>query len=262
MTNEIKKFTMLPQNLTEAARMAEYIAMSNMFGCTTKEQAFSIMVLADAEGLHPGAAFRDYHVIKGKPTLKADAMLARFQQSGGKVEWLELTDQKVTGKFSHPQGGEVTISWSIEDAKKADLTGKDNWKKFPRAMLRSRVASEGIRTVFPVVNSGLYTPEEVADFDDTPKIKQKKSDEWIDGEIIQEEPAYKKKLKEDAKALEEDIPDLSAELDEQEVWRMRLEEQETLEQLKQTWECIPVNFQKSLQSVKEDCKNKLTKVGS
>lgn len=68
---------MLPANLGEASRIAEYIAESGLFGCKTKEQAFALMLLADAEGLHPAAAARDYHIIDGKPSLKADAMLAR-----------------------------------------------------------------------------------------------------------------------------------------------------------------------------------------
>ena len=36
-------------------------------------------------------------------------------------------------------------------------------KKFPRQMLRSRVVSEGIRTVCPMATSGMYVPEEVSD---------------------------------------------------------------------------------------------------
>ena len=38
------------------------------------------------------------------------------------------------------------------------------WVKFPRQMLRSRVVSEGIRTVDPGAVCGAYTPEEVQDF--------------------------------------------------------------------------------------------------
>ncbi|MBK8184776.1 MAG: hypothetical protein IPK63_18615 [Candidatus Competibacteraceae bacterium] len=49
-------------------------------------------------------------------------------------------------------------------AKRANLAGKDLWKQYPRAMLRARVISEGIRTVYPGVLSGMYTPEEVRDF--------------------------------------------------------------------------------------------------
>lgn len=53
-------------------------------------------------------------------------------------------------------------------AKRAGLLKNDTWAKYPRQMLRSRVVSEGVRTVFPSATGGLYVPEEVADFDDPP----------------------------------------------------------------------------------------------
>jgi hypothetical protein len=37
------------------------------------------------------------------------------------------------------------------------------YKKFPRQMLRSRVISEGVRTLWPLATSGFYEPGEAAD---------------------------------------------------------------------------------------------------
>lgn len=147
-------------------KMAGVIASSGLFGVTNPVQALALMLVAQAEGLHPATAARDYHVIKGKPSLKADAMLAKFQSCGGKVEWLSYTETRCEATFSHPQGGKVTVAWTTEMAKNAGLTGKDVWKQFPRAMLRARVISEGIRTVYPAVLCGLYTPEETRDMID------------------------------------------------------------------------------------------------
>lgn len=151
--------------VSDIEKMASAIAQSGFFGMKTKEQAMALMFIAQAEGRHPATAAQEYHVIQGKPALKADAMLARFQAAGGKVEWKSYTDKEVTGKFSHPQGGTVEISWTIEMATAAKLTGKETWKQYPRQMLRARVISEGIRTVYPGVAVGVYTPEEVQDFD-------------------------------------------------------------------------------------------------
>lgn len=158
MANELVPFG-------DIERMALAVAKSGLFGIKTAEQGVALMLIAQAEGLHPAIAARDYHVIQGRPALKADAMLARFQSAGGRVNWVSYTDDEVTGKFSHPQGGEVSISWTIGMARNAGLAGKDNWKNFPRAMLRARCISEGIRTVFPGCVVGTYTPEEVQDFD-------------------------------------------------------------------------------------------------
>lgn len=150
----------------EKRQLAVSIANSGLFGIKTADQALTLMALCEAEGMHPAIAIRDYHIIQGKPALKADAMLARFQNSGGRVRWIDMTDEKVSAEFTHPAGGAVTIDWDKARATLAGFWGKDNWKKFPRAMLRARVISEGIRTVFPGVVAGTYTPEEVADFEE------------------------------------------------------------------------------------------------
>ena len=144
-------------------RMALAVAKSGLFGVKTPDQAMALMLVAQAEGMHPAIAARDYHVINGRPTLRADAMLARFQQAGGKVEWGEYTDQRVVGTFAHPQGGSVRIEWTTKMAQDAGLTRNPTWKSYPRQMLRARCISEGIRTIYPGVAIGTYTPEEAED---------------------------------------------------------------------------------------------------
>lgn len=159
--------------ISDIQQMATAVAKSGLFGIKTAEQGVALMLIAQAEGLHPAIAARDYHVIQGRPALKADAMLARFQTAGGKVAWKVYTDAEVTGEFSHPAGGSVTITWTMKQAREIGLAGKDNWKNYPRAMLRARCISEGIRTVFPGCVVGVYTPEEVQDFDNGPARPQK-----------------------------------------------------------------------------------------
>lgn len=152
---------LLPVDQVE--RMAIAVAKSGLFGVKTPDQAMALMLVAQAEGLHPAIAARDYHIIQGRPTLRADAMMARFQAAGGRVEWLEMTDVHVEARFSHPSGGTVTIEWTINMAQRAGLNKNPTWTQYPRAMLRSRCISEGIRSVFPGVVVGAYTPEEVED---------------------------------------------------------------------------------------------------
>ena len=157
--------------LQDIERAGSYVAKSGLFGVKTPEQAIALMLVAQAEGRSPFEAARDYHIIQGKPSLKAEAMLARFQQAGGKVKWLESTDTKCSAEFSHPQGGTLTVTWTIERAKQAGLTGKDNWKAYPAQMLRARCISEGVRAVFPGATSGMYTPEEIRDMMDEKPVE-------------------------------------------------------------------------------------------
>ena len=151
------------QDLTTMARA---IASSGFGGCKTPEQALTLMLIAQAEGRHPGIIARDYHIINGRPALKADAMLARFQEAGGAMRWIELTDTRAEAVFSHPKGGEIAIDWDLDRAKKAGVFATNpNWQKYPRNMLRARVVSEGVRTILPGVVCGTYTPEEVDDME-------------------------------------------------------------------------------------------------
>ena len=146
--------------------MAEVMAKSKLFGMTDANSVLALMAIAQAEGLHPATAARDYHIIQGRPALKADTMLARVQPAGGKVEWKDYTDEKVTGLFTHPNGGSLELSWTLDQAKAIGLVKPSSgWIKYPRAMLRSRVVSEGIRSVYPGCVIGTYTPEEIQDFD-------------------------------------------------------------------------------------------------
>lgn len=73
------------------SRMADAFAKSNLFGVKTKDAALSLLMIAQAEGIHPALAVMEYDIIEGKPARKAERLLARFQMSGGKVEWLKYT---------------------------------------------------------------------------------------------------------------------------------------------------------------------------
>jgi hypothetical protein len=150
--------------VSDIERMARAVASSKLFGVQSPEAALALMLIAQAEGRHPASAANDYNIIQGRPAKKADAMLRDFLSAGGRVEWHALTDDLAEATFSHQAGGSVRISWDMRRAKAAGLGGKDMWAKYPRQMLRSRVVSEGIRTVFPGATSGMYVPEEVQDF--------------------------------------------------------------------------------------------------
>jgi len=148
----------------EMERLAADMATSGLFGFKTKQEAMSIMMIAHAEGKHPATAARDYDVINKKLAKRAEAMMRDFMEGGGKVKWHALTDALADATFTHPQGGEVRISWDMERALQAGLSTKENWRKYPRQMLRNRTVSEGVRTVWPLATSGLYEPGEVAYF--------------------------------------------------------------------------------------------------
>lgn len=145
--------------------MAGAIAKSGLFGMKQPDQALALMLVAQAEGMHPATITQDYDIIQGKACRKTHSVMARFQQMGGKVEWHELTDAIADATFSHASGGKLRMSWTIEQAKKAGLTNKENWRNYPRAMLRARLIAEAIRTVYPAAIGGMMLSEEAQDID-------------------------------------------------------------------------------------------------
>lgn len=151
-------------------RLAVSLVKSGFYGIKTTDQAMALMSIAEAEGKHPATIARDFHLIGNTPAKKAEAMMRDFVQAGGAVRWHALDDTIADATFSHPQGGTVRIVWDMERAKQAGLLKPGGmYFKYPRAMLRSRTVSEGVRTVCPLATSGVYTPEEVQDIvDETP----------------------------------------------------------------------------------------------
>ncbi len=165
----------------EMESMASYIVRSKLFGAKDESQAMALMMLAQAEGLHPMSAIQDFDIVQGRPARKTHSILARFQAAGGSVVWEAITPIRAAGTFTHKQGGSLLVEWTIEDAKKAKLTGKDNWTNYPKAMLRARCIAEGVRAVFPGAIGGMMSVEEAQDIapdrgmvDITPEAQQPK----------------------------------------------------------------------------------------
>ncbi|MFN6253690.1 MAG: hypothetical protein ACK4Y5_16680 [Acetobacteraceae bacterium] len=149
--------------LNDMQTMAAAMSQSGLFGVKNTTQALALMLVAQAEGQHPATIAQDYDIIQGRAARKTHSVMARFQAAGGSVQWHELTDAKASATFAHPQGGSLRMEWTFEQARKAGLTGKDNWKNYPRAMLRARCIAEGVRAVYPGAIGGLLVAEEARD---------------------------------------------------------------------------------------------------
>lgn len=172
MPNEIQ--TLNPAAMTAAYPLQELREMATAFvecgfyGFKKPAEALVLMLQARADGVDPMTAAAQYSIIQGRPALKSEAILIRFQMAGGSIAWRERGDEKCVLWLSHPKGGELIVTWDKDRAIKAKLWNKDNFQKHPAQMLAARCISEGVRALFPACLSGCYTPEEVQFFDDKP----------------------------------------------------------------------------------------------
>lgn len=122
----------------------------------------AVLVLTGRElGIPPMHALRSIQVIKGKPTLSADLQLALFHRAGGRSQVLASDTTRCEMAFVRPDGGRHLELFTVEDAKRAGLAGKDMWRTYPKAMLRARCISSGLRVCAPDIMAGLYDPDEL-----------------------------------------------------------------------------------------------------
>lgn len=131
------------------------------------EAVLAAMLTGHEAGVGPMASLSKIHVVDGRPGMAAELMRALVLRDGHEL-WIEESSRTVCRVGGRRSGSEreTRVEWTLDDAKTAGLAGKDNWRKYPRAMLAARATAELCRMVFPDVLAGIsYTVEELADGD-------------------------------------------------------------------------------------------------
>src|SRR5229473_3218539 len=155
-----------PSSIQEALQLARVLVNSRLLprAIQTPEAAFTIILAGKELGLTAMQSIRSMHVIEGKPTLSADLMVALVKRSPVcRYFRLIRSDDKVATYETVREGdpAPTTMSFTIEEAQRAQLTGKDNWKKYPAAMLRARCGAALARAVYPELVMGVYDTDEL-----------------------------------------------------------------------------------------------------
>jgi len=132
----------------------------------TAAQCTAIILTGHELGMTPMRSVRSLNMVKGKVTENADSQLARFKTDGGRAQFVTLTEERAELFFKHPNGDEHTEVFTIDDAKRAGLG--DMYKKYPKAMLRSRVITAGLKSIGWEGGAGTYDPSELPTPEPTP----------------------------------------------------------------------------------------------
>lgn len=178
----------------EMEKMALATAKSGLFNLKSENQAITLMMIAQAEGIHPIRAMQMYSIINGLPSLKSTEVQSRFQKSGGSIKWISTDNKKAVVELSHPQGGTYTSEFGIEDAKLMGLADKDNYKRMPKQMFMARAITMGVRAIYPQCLNNMYSSDEVQDFTDT-TIEPKRDDTpFIEAEPSEPKPSLKAEI--------------------------------------------------------------------
>lgn len=120
-------------------------------------------------GFPPMTALSQIHVIEGRPSMAAEGMRALVLAAGHELEVVESSGALCRMRAKRSRSSQwTTLTWTLDDARRAGLLGKDNWRKYPRAMLTARCTGDLCRMVFPDVIHGFRTVEESDDLEETP----------------------------------------------------------------------------------------------
>jgi len=153
----------------DAMKVASIAAQERLYGVRNAQEAFVRIATGLEIGLSPFQSLNAIHVIEGRPTLSAQWMVALIKSSPicEKFVCTVSTDKVATYVTKRKNEGEMTLSFTIEQAQRGGLTGRGPWKAHTEDMLRARAASKLARMVYPDLLAGMYTPDEVADIPTT-----------------------------------------------------------------------------------------------
>ena len=140
---------MSPGGYESAIRFAATLIESGFLpkGVNTPAKALAIIQTGQELGIPPMTALRSIYIVDGKPTLSAELMIERFRARGGKIRWEISTDKVATVFLKAANGDEHTETFTIEEANRAGISGKDTWKKYPKQMLRARAVTAALRAI-------------------------------------------------------------------------------------------------------------------
>jgi hypothetical protein len=159
-----------PPPLAEFAaleRMATAIADTQMIPPAYRKKPADVLAVflkARELGLAPMFALNHIFVIEGTPGLSANLIGALIRRARHRMQTLESTDKqaRIWGR-RRDTGDEVTVTWTIEIARRNGLLKKSNWN-YIESMLVARATSQLGRELFQDVTMGIvYTPDELED---------------------------------------------------------------------------------------------------
>ena len=173
--------TLVPQDwrpgwvdvMAPAVELAERIYRTEFVssGLRGRPEAVVACILAGHEvGIGPTQALAKIYVVDGKPTMSSELMRALVLRAGHDL-WVEENSNSRVTVCGRRAGREFVskVTWTSDDAKRAGLLGKQNWQKYPRAMLLARATSELCRLMFADVLGGIsYSVEELEDGGELP----------------------------------------------------------------------------------------------
>ncbi|WP_068924947.1 hypothetical protein [Planobispora rosea] len=206
-------------NLDQAWRLAKALAQSSLLPTSltknprTTQANVTLILLYGAElGLAPMQAIQEIYVVNGRPQISGRLWLAKVRSAGHRVEKLKHTAEECTIRITRGDTGEEwEETFTIEDAHRAKLLGKDTYQQHPKRMLLWRAVANCATAICPEVAMGFgaelpepeTSPEEaLAVAVDARTETPAEPSDTVDAVLVEDEP--------DEDALRRELLDIAA----------------------------------------------------
>jgi hypothetical protein len=147
--------------------LAGKAAASRLFGDSTREQLFMVLMTGRELGISPTVALRNIGVFKGKTVISSQLQLAKVKEAGYLAEILENTDERATVRIQKLPAPPYQKTFTMADAQRAGLVDRNAvYKTMPSTMLLNRAIGLVTRYGAPEVLNGLYNETELLEMDD------------------------------------------------------------------------------------------------
>jgi hypothetical protein len=118
---------------------------------------------ARSRGIDTLTAIQTVSFVDGRPVVDATMQRALAEKAGYEIRLADLSDQAATVIVLRGGAELGRETFTIEEAKRQGLTGKQNWQKTPKNMLVARATTNAIRFFAPSVLVGLAADDDVLD---------------------------------------------------------------------------------------------------
>ena len=164
-------------NMEQAVKVAEMLAKSTLVPKAYQGQPANVLVAmayGESFGMQPLQAMQSVAVVNGMPGLYGDGLLA-VCRSCSDWEWMQeaIDGETAICTAKRRNEPEVTATFSVQDAKRAQLWGKAGpWTQYPTRMLAMRARAFALRNLYADVLRGMGSAEELQDIPaETPAVQ-------------------------------------------------------------------------------------------
>jgi len=182
------------QSLSELQLLAGIAKKSKCYGQKSEEELLMLLLTARDLGMCSTKALNSgFWIVQGKIIMSADLMRDMVRRAGHSIQVIEATKDSCTLKGTRKDNGDtLTVTFTLEMAKRAGLLKNAVWTGYPEDMLMANATKRLCKWLFSDVIGNAYDEYSMHDVIEKDKKWKAAGAPPFDGETIEVENAIPK----------------------------------------------------------------------